>query len=385
MMSQVKLGYFQAKVEIQKGGLVPLYLIYGENAYLVSDLEHAIRRSLSKDGREVEVFSSSTTTLALAVETAASVSLFGGPRLVACRISGYREMEPFLPAIERYASAPSEDTSLLIHCQSKEPPPSRLEASFGETFRIVSCPKLVGTTLERWIVEEMSRKGLEPDPLVVNMLMGAQGDNPDLHWISGEIEKLCLEAFDPKPEGDQPPRKSVKPHISRGPRTSAFLVTDAIGARDVPGAVTATREALAWGEPPLRLCFMMARHLMLLLRAKVLLGTPGAPPADVFTNGRRAAKGAGTGGKAGRVLGVSPFEEKKITEQARRFDVEEIVTLLDLLLEAESAIKSGLMDAGMALEVFLAKASRVLSGGSGGGLTRGYAGATGLTPTIEGN
>ncbi|HHY39267.1 MAG TPA: DNA polymerase III subunit delta [Clostridia bacterium] len=367
----MKFDYFQAKAEIQKGKLLPLYLVYGENTYLVCDLERIIRHSLSRDDREVEVFSSSGTTLAQAVETIASPSLFGGPRLISCKISGYREVEPFLPAIGRYVTAPPADTCLFIHCHSKEPPSSRLEMSLGGTSRIVSCPKLVGTDLEKWIADEMSKFGLRHDPLLVRTLIRGQGDNADLHWLSGEIEKLYLEASDPNSGGTEASDSGSELYISRGPRTSAFLVTDAIGARDIPAAMMAAQEAFAWGEPPLRLCFMMARHLMLLLRAKVLSKTPRVSPVNVNPDDRRAAKSDRTREKAHQLgLGISPFEEKKIMGQARRFSEEEIVTLLKMLLEAESAIKSGLMEGDVALEVFLARASRVLR--SGFGIQKGF-------------
>lgn len=366
MGNWMKIDYFQAKAEIEKGKLLPLYLIYGDNTYLVYSLEHLIRSSLSRDDQEVEVFSPSGTTLAQAIEIASSAPLFGGPRLISCKISSYREVDPFLPAIERYVTAPPQDTCLFVYCQSKEPPPSRFEASLGGTSRIVSCPKLVGMNLEKWIAEEMSKFGLRPDPLLVKMLIRAQGDNADLHWLSGEIEKLYLEASDPNSGQTGLFDGGSELCISHGPRTSAFVVTDALGARDIPAAMRAVREAFAWGEPPLRLCFMMARHLMLLLRAKVLSKTLRVSPVNVNPDNQMTAKSDRTHKKVPQQrLGISSFEEKKIIGQARKFSEEEIVTLLKMLLEAESAIKSGLMEGDMALEVFLARASQVLRGGSG--------------------
>lgn len=342
------LDYFGARSELEKGKVAPLYLIYGENSYLASELERSILHLLSHIGSDKEAFSSPNMTLGAALEAATSISLFKNPRLLTSEIGSYREIESFASEIKRYAAAPPESTCLVIRCLIKEAPTAKVKAYLGDACRLVRCPRLIGSNLQRWIREEMSKRQFKADYSLMRTLVEAQGDNPDLNWLSGEIEKMYLvsRAQDRGEGGD--PSSSV----SSSPRTSVFTVTDAIGQKDTAGAISALHEALRWGEPPSRLCFMLARHLMLLLRAKIIL----------YENEKTKKRGQDYSAKAKR-LGISPYEEKKVFQQARGFKREEVVALLNLLLDAEGAMKSGLMPGDMALEVFIGRASQVLGSG----------------------
>jgi len=182
----------------------------------------------------------------------------------------------------------------------------------------------------RWIGQQARTEyGAEIEPRAAAALAAVVGD--DLRAADNELAKLAayVDGARPISEADV---ALLTPYL---PEADVFQMVDALGQRD---AATATRllHRLLENDDPLRLFGMMVRQFRLLILAREFLNAGGS------------AK------DAGRALGVHPFVGGKAAEQARAFTLEQLEAIHRFLLETDMAIKTGKVDAVVALDLLIA-------------------------------
>jgi DNA polymerase-3 subunit delta len=116
---------------------------------------------------------------------------------------------------------------------------------------------------------------------------------------------------------------------------SIFALMDALADRNGRLATSLLFKFLDTGEPPLRLLALFARQIRLLVIARTLLDL-GAPAAE--WNKR---------------LGVPPFVVQKLQRQARKFSRPFLASAMRRLAQIDEDIKTGRVDAALALEQFV--------------------------------
>jgi len=102
------------------------------------------------------------------------------------------------------------------------------------------------------------------------------------------------------------------------------------------GLAQTLRRLLDTGEHPLGLLAMIARQFRLLIQVKELKAE-GATPPDVAKR-----------------LGIHPFPARKLTNQATHFTAAQLEAVYRHLLDTDVAIKSGEIEAEVALDLLVA-------------------------------
>ncbi len=187
---------------------------------------------------------------------------------------------------------------------------------------------LVGESLNKWIKDEVKRRGgLIDNPAVLEL---ASLVGPDLWNMSGEIEKLInykggqmITSFD------------VKLLVKAKFDENIFHLTDALAARDAKQSFKLLSDQLEAGAHELYILTMLTRQFRILLQTREIL--------DQESNYHTIASR----------LKLHPFVAQKAIRDARRFSVAELKSIYRRLLEIDTKIKTSSGEPRVLFDLFI--------------------------------
>ena len=193
-------------------------------------------------------------------------------------------------------------------------------------------PPLRRDALGKWARDRAASKGATIDNQAVSELTELVG--PDLWAMDGELEKLSIYC------GDRPITvDDVRALVTSNRESSVFDLVDAIMDRRPSVAMEVTERLFRGGSTGPYLITMIARQARMVAIAQELAARK-APQSEW-----------------GQRLGTnSDFVVRKASEQARRFTPEAVRGLFRLVLEADTAMKTGETTEELALTELLARA-----------------------------
>lgn len=182
----------------------------------------------------------------------------------------------------------------------------------------------------RWIIQRAEHYGAAIEPAAARALAAVIGEN----LVAADNELFKLAAY--VGEGGTIQEADVAALTPYVPEESIFDMVDALGKRDGQTAIRLLHHLLRDGEE-LGLFGMIVRQFRLLLQAKEHL-----------------SGGGGRGGALAKALGVHPYVGEKLEAQSRNFSLADLDAIYHRLLEVDRRIKTGQMDAVLALDVLVA-------------------------------
>ncbi len=298
----------------------PVVCVLGEEPYLVrqalAELERAALEG-GDPGLNREVFTAPEAEPGAVVSAAQTLPFLGGRRLVVVR-DAHRWPASAWDPILAYLERPNPSTCLVLVAQSVDRRTRAGKALLAKT-RVIRCDKPRDAEVPRW-AERMAREaGLRLDPRLTAALALRVG--PDLEQLHQEIDKLRAFAG----EDGRVTLEDLERLVGDNREATVFALCDALGTRDLAGAMAALRSLLGIGEPPVRLLYMIVRHFRHLWMARDLLDRGGRVD-------RKAAAAA---------LGVHPFVAAKALDQARGWEEEALRDAFARFLRADLGLKSG--------------------------------------------
>ena len=184
--------------------------------------------------------------------------------------------------------------------------------------------------LPGWIQQRAKAQKWQIEGRAVQMLADFVG--PNLRQLDGELEKLALYAG-PRPIS----AADVRLLVSDASEALIWDLTDAVGVRNGRKAVTALYELRRGDVNAFQMMSMVARQFRLIIKVKEAM-TSG--PGDAYAIARQ--------------IGEKPYPVKKALSQANNFSAQQLDTILDRLLTADYAMKSG-ADVETEIDVVLAE------------------------------
>ena len=106
-------------------------------------------------------------------------------------------------------------------------------------------------------------------------------------------------------------------------QSNIFAFVDSLAAGERDRALALLEDLIATGEPALRLTFMIRRQFQLVARARALLDR-GTPQKELSSR-----------------LKVPPFVARKLEEQGRKLDEEDLERALAQIQDLEGGLKGG--------------------------------------------
>ena len=184
--------------------------------------------------------------------------------------------------------------------------------------------------LPRWIKKRVHKHGGQIEPQAASQLAAVVG--ADLRLLDQEIAKLVTYT-DAERAITKADIDTVVPYAQAA---IVFDLVDALGQRDGRTGARTLHRLLDAGEHPLGLLAMIARQFRLLIQVEELKAE-GATPRDVA-----------------KKLGIHPFPAGKLYNQATHFTAAQLEAVYRHLLDTDVDIKSGKIEAEVALDLLVA-------------------------------
>jgi DNA polymerase-3 subunit delta len=276
--------------------------------------------------RTVEAYDAAETGPEAVVSACNSYSLFGeGPFVLVRNLDAWNAAQKAVVVDYLQNPAPAADLVLLGRKLGAR---EKLLAAVKKTGEVHNFEQPTGKALVGWVVGHAKNLGLDlPEDVARNLIERCSGDKMRL---TRELEKLALYVGE-----DTATQEDVEALCPPNVQSNIFAFVDSLAAGDRGKALKLLEDLISTGEPPLRVTYMVRRQFGLVGRARAL-----------FERGASRREVAGE-------LKVPPFVARKLEEQARGLDEEDLERALTLVLELERGLKGG-SDLGDELQVELA-------------------------------
>ena len=230
-------------------------------------------------------------------------------------------------------SIPPFSVVILLENELKDTNP--LFKLVGGNAIVKSFPQLKGEALRTWVDNRVAEEKGDISPAAAALMVRLVGGN--LWVMSSEISKLLTFT-----DGHKVEEKDVKALVSYAQEFSVFNLIDAIVDNNLSKAENILEQLLRSGESPSGLIAMFTRQMRLIVRAKDLKSQ------KLQENEIRSR------------LGISQdFVMRKTLEQAGRYTPLRLKQVYQQLLEADVAIKTGLYEPELALNILVAELCQI--------------------------
>ncbi len=276
--------------------------------------------------RTMEAYDAAETGPEAVVSACNSYSLFGeGPFVLVRNLDAWNAAQKAVVVDYLQNPAPAADLVLLGRKLGAR---EKLLAAVKKSGEVHNFEQPTGKALVGWVVGHAKNLGLDlPEDVARNLIERCSGDKMRL---TRELEKLALYVGE-----DTATQEDVEALCPPDVQSNIFAFVDSLAAGDRGKALKLLEDLISTGEPPLRVTYMVRRQFGLVARARALFER-GASQRDVASD-----------------LKVPPFVARKLEEQARRLDEEDLERALALALDLERGLKGG-SDLGDELQVELA-------------------------------
>lgn len=320
-----------------------------------------------------------------ASERALNLDVVDGAELPVQEIINRCEMYPFFGArrvvvLRRAEALRAADQDALASYLEQGPPPTALVVVAGSldrrrrlygvlqrVGRVIPCGALGERDVMAWIRERAKEEGkaIAPDAARLLALLVGTG----LRELGLELAKLAAYV------GERPliTAADVRTAASRVAEATVFDLVDAVGRRDRDAALRLLQTVLALGEPPVRVLYLLADQFRMLVRTEALVtrwkGVKKIPEPEV----REA-------------LGARAWLFPRYREQLEALGRLDPVRLFALLLDSDTALKTGVMPPRLALELLIVRLCEApeRENQDGGRITKPEPRPPGVPPTAGG-
>lgn len=283
---------------------------------LLGDDEERKSRGVEKlrAGRTVEAYEASATSPETLVSACSSFSLFGeGPFVVLKDLDAWNAAQKAV--IVDYLKDPSPGADLIL-LGKKLGARERLLSAVKNAGEVHTFDQPTGKALVKWLVGHAKKMDLDlPDDVAEDLTIRCSGDKMRLLQ---ETEKLTLYVGDGTATHDDVAALCL-PDV----QSNIFAFVDSLAGGERDRALALLEDLIGTGEPPLRLTFMIRRQFQLVARARALLER-GTPQKELASR-----------------LKVPPFVARKLEEQGRKLDEEDLERALAQIQDLESGLKGG--------------------------------------------
>ncbi len=235
--------------------------------------------------------------------------------------------DEFRASLINYIKKPSKSAYLVLDAKDDS-----VLKEYAETIGQISIRRfslLSGEPLTSWIMSYVERSGKTMDRDAIAIFKELEGN--DLYYLSRELDKLITFAGDaPEISPDD-----VEGLIGKSLIKSAFEITDAIGRKNVDGAIKISSGLMAGGRKEYEIIGILSWYLKRMLKAAIL-----------------RQKGQSDYAIAS-ILKISRKFQDEFFRQLAGFGPEKIRSNIELLLKADLDIKRSKFDPGTVLELAL--------------------------------
>lgn len=307
----------------------PVYLLYGEEMFLKKSYKNRLKEAIAGDDTmNYHYFEGKGLDVEEIISLADTMPFFGERRLILLEDSGF-----FKNAADRLVSyLPSmPDTTCMVFVESEVDKRSKMFKKVKELGYAAELSRQDPKQLAAWAGGILAKEGRKITGHTMELFLSKTGD--DMEHIRMELEKLISYTLGRDVITDQDVEEVCTVLVTN----KIFEMVAAIVNRQPQKAMDLYEDLLTLKEPPMRILFLIARQFNQLLQVKELM-------SQGMNKSAIASK-----------LKIQPFVVGKLMIQAKNFTRSQILSCVELCVDAEEAVKTGRLGDRLAVELLITK------------------------------
>lgn len=318
--------------DIKKHTFQPVYLLYGEEPYLKQQYKKKLVDAILPGGdtMNLTIYRGKGIEARSVIDQAETMPFFAEKRLILIEDSGFfksggQELVDYMKEIS--------PQTCIVFVEEEVDKRGKLYKAVKSAGRVVEFTRQDERSLSRWILGMMKREKKQITEATLHLFMEMAGN--DMGNIQMELEKLFCYTMG----RDEITPKDVETICVARMENKIFEMVRAIAEKQQKKALELYYDLLALKEPPMRILFLIARQFNQLLQVKELKN-----------------QGYDQRGIADRMK-LQGFIVRNLTGQAGHFSYEELEAAVRECVEVEEAVKTGLLNDQMSVELLIVKFS----------------------------
>ncbi len=318
--------------DLKTGKFKQIYLLYGAEAYLKKQYKDRFIKAMLPDGDTMNYayYEGKNTDIKEVIDLAETLPFFAERRLIVFEDTGFFKSSG-ADLADYISDMPA--TTYFIFIESEVDKRSKLYKAVKAKGHIVELDAQDENTLRKWVLSLVKKEGKQMDASDVAYFLNKVGTG--MENITKELEKLVCYCIDraviTRDDIDAVCVTQITSHI--------FEMVNAVANKDQRKALDLYYELLALKEPPMRILFLLIREYRILFQVKALL-----------------KQGYGRKEIASKA-GLHPFAAGRYMDEAKRFHLRELRSVMEEGADIEQRVKTGLLTDSLAVELFLVKHS----------------------------
>ena len=319
--------------DIKDNNFKKVYLIYGEEKYLVSETKKNLLKALVNPGDNLNysVFSGNGINEDEIVGICETMPFLAEHRVVLIQDSGW-----FKKALDRIPNYVDNipDSTILIFVESLVDKRNKLYKRVKENGYVCECAIQNRSTLSTWVLQKLKKDDKKITKQNMDYLLDNLGS--DMNSISCELEKLINYLGD----RNVVEKENIDAVCHSEITGKIFEMVDAIGYKNQEKAMQMYYDLIATREAPMKILYMLTRQFNILYQIKEL------------DNQRMSLSEIANRTK------LQSFIVKKSLGQCENFSLGTLKRAVSNCTSLEEAIKTGNINDKMAVELIIIKYSQ---------------------------
>jgi len=317
-----------------------VFLLYGEEKYLIESVINQIIQLVNKDEQNEENITrfdleeTSINDVILDVET---YPFFTDHKIVIADSAYFltakqvkTDIEHNLDLLIEYLSQPVDfSTLILIAPYEKIDQRKKVTKQLKKQAMTIHCAEVKEWEVDKWVTYMSKKHHIYLDKAAEQLLVNETGSH--LGLLEKEVEKLALYVG----ENGKVTLEVAQELVSHQGNATGLTLVDRVVAKDLKGAIKIARDLMKLNAEPIALISLLASQLRTIYQVKVL-----------SRKGYRQQQMVKT-------LKVHPYVVKMSMDREKSFTLEKLYQYIEACGEADQAIKQGEMEKELAFEFLL--------------------------------
>lgn len=316
--------------DIKEHKFKPVYLLFGEEAFLKKSYKNQMKQAMvGDDTMNFHQFEGKGLDLKEIISLADTMPFFGERRLILMEDTGLFKSAGAEALVEYLPQMP--DTTCLLFVESEVDKRSKLYKKVKSLGYAAEMARQDTRQLSSWAGGILAKEGKKITGRTMELFLSKTGD--DMENIRMELEKLISYTMGRDVITDQDVEEICTTRVTN----KIFDMVAAISGRKTRQAMDLYEDLLTLKEPPMRILFLIGRQFNQILQVKELMNQ-GMDRGTIASS-----------------LKMQPFVVGKVMPQARTFSREQILSYVNLCVDAEESVKTGRLDDRLAVELLITK------------------------------
>ncbi|MDR1522971.1 MAG: DNA polymerase III subunit delta [Endomicrobium sp.] len=331
-MPILRIADFNKLISSKK--IFPVYLFTGEETYFLDTCLKAIEKVVNVDNLNREIFYAQEVSAQDILNALQTLPFLSEKRLIIVKGVDKIKVSDVTPLSSYLLNIVETSVLVLLYNGNykKETITKRKElisnCIFSKNCVSVECRKLYENEVKGFIKNEFGfrKKSISYDT-ILKML---NNNGTDLLSIVNEIEKVCLFVGEKRKEINQEDLDLISGYTKE---LNIYSLSSCIESKDLKKALFILNKLLIQGEEPVMILSAISSSIRKMLNAKSMLEEHSMPVDQVASN-----------------LKIHSFYSSAFFSNLKKHSTKKLKEVLKKNLEADIAIKTGLLDISFALE-----------------------------------